>query len=421
MLKFFFITLLVIRSSLDIFAYIGIDLGPMNLNIPSILGLLMILMVCTYIFLRGVKIPKLAIFYSILLVFLGISIPVSLSNYGFAGMIAFREWVRLATIFSVFVLSYNMFKKEQELKHLVNFCLLSLVIPLSVAYYQLIANIRVSGFRVFGTFPHANQFALYLLLFIAITYWKYVITKRKYWLLFLLVEIIVFIATFSISGYLMFILLSVLLFLHFKRSARIVVISVMVMFAILVANKDFFQKRIARIRQFDTVGVLEERKSIGSIGWRINYWMDLLELSKNKPLLGYGLDTYIYYGNYTETEGSVYPHNDYMKFLVETGFVGLLFYLLFIFGTSYHLYKEFKRTENCEGKNLIYVLYSISVIWIIWSGVGNIMASTAFHFYYWALIGVALRYGRINNLESFYLASKCCRKKSTVADRRCIS
>ena len=64
---------------------------------------------------------------------------------------------------------------------------------------------------------------------------------------------------------------------------------------------------------------------------RVTLWEDALGLMQAHPLMGTGFDTYRYMKRVGEYEDT---HNIYLKILVETGVVGLLFFLA-ILGTSF--------------------------------------------------------------------------------------
>ena len=66
---------------------------------------------------------------------------------------------------------------------------------------------------------------------------------------------------------------------------------------------------------------------------RVTLWEDALELVESNPLLGTGLDTYRYMKRVGEYEDT---HNIYMKILVETGAVGLLFFLWILGKAVFH-------------------------------------------------------------------------------------
>ena len=75
---------------------------------------------------------------------------------------------------------------------------------------------------------------------------------------------------------------------------------------------------------------------------RVTIWNDAVELFHENPVLGAGFDTYEFQhrvGEYADT------HNYFLKVLVETGVIGLLFFL-FLLGTIMRIGVKLYRTAK---------------------------------------------------------------------------
>ena len=405
-MKKIFITLLILRSSLDIFTDIGVNLGPINLNIPSVLGILILLLGGFYFTVKGkMELPIIAEWFGIWLLFLLLfSIPVSFFNFGEKGLIALREWIRLTVVFVVLVMSYNLVSREKDVNQFLNAMFLSLPIPLFLGLYQLVTHTGwkdpLGILRIYGTFAHPNQFAFFLVLFIGLAFWKWLVSKKKLlWGVLFFVQLTLLGATFSFTGFVMVMVLFVGIILRMGKKVKVFALFATILFAIALVNTSQFQQRMDEIQRINIKETLREKKIVDSFSWRIVNWHGLLSLWEKSPIQGYGLDTSVFI-NPLKKQGLGYdPHNDFIRYLVETGLVGLIFYLNFISLTAVSLYRNYFFVKDIETKYLLYMLVIIFVAWQIGSLAGNVIGGTAFLFYFFAITGIALKAIKKRELE----------------------
>ncbi len=405
-----FLSFLVVRSSLDIFTDIGFYIGPMNLNVPSVVSILILISGGLYFVLKGrVGIHKITIAFGIWLLLLIPFVLLSIYNFGFEGLLGVREWVRLFTIFMIFLLSFNFTNRNNRVKFL-NVLFLSLLIPLSVGFYQLITHSGSTAggiYRIYGTLNNPNPFALYLIAFVGLTYWKLTTTKHKFWFFLLLLEIGCLIATFSLGGYVMFGILALFLLLKAKKGQKIIITFLIIGFVLTVISSPQFQVRWKRIKKINISKTIEEKEPVESITQRIIIWYHLLSLWKEKPLLGYGLQTASSINPFEKYEGIGYdPHNDFLKYLVETGLIGLLFYIIFIILVGSQIYQGYRFSTDLRFKSLLFILFAVFVAWQIGSLAENFIASTTFQYYFWAILGIALKSKRLQKKDEDNLKLK---------------
>lgn len=141
--------------------------------------------------------------------------------------------------------------------------------------------------------------------------------------------------------------------------------------------------RIEELKRTPSVSeVLEKEKVTNSFTWRTVHWKLLIDEWRKEPLLGYGLHTSSDFISPWDEE----PHNDYIRFLVETGLVGLFVFLGFLGIVGNKLIKECQSSTNHLYKTLTFITIGISLSWLIGSMVGNHISTTAFHFYFWSLL-----------------------------------
>jgi len=389
---------------LDIFTNMGVYIGPMNLNIPSIVSILILIGGGIYFALiEKISINKILLVFGMWLIILIPFVLISINNFGTSGLVAFREWIRLFTIFMIFLLSYQLINKNNVQKSL-NMVFLSLVVPLSAGIYQLVTHsgATIKGIhRIYGTIAHPNAFAFYIVLFIGLTYWKLRTTNHKSWFFLLLLEIGVLLMTVSFNGYIMFGILAFFLFLKEKRKQKAVITLTMILFALMLLHSQQFQTKLERVKSINIERTIEEKEVVDSFSWRIVNWQNLLSLFGEKPFFGYGLHATQFINPWKTSEGIGYaPHNDFIRYLVETGVTGLFFYIILIVYTGYYLFREYRRCVILQTKILFYVLLGVFIGWQIGSLVGNFITGTVFQFYFWAVLGIALKSRKIQERQT---------------------
>ena len=138
---------------------------------------------------------------------------------------------------------------------------------------------------------HALLFSYYLVLFIALTYWK-VRTDRKWrWGILLIIELGALVATVCLTGYLMLAALFLCLLITEKRTRKVTIIMVVLILAVMLLHSPGFQKRWDRMKEVDVTKVLKERRSTESFTWRVLNGYYLISVWEERPYLGYGLQT----------------------------------------------------------------------------------------------------------------------------------
>lgn len=224
--------------------------------------------------------------------------------------------------------------------------ILFFVFSLPLALFQ----INIIG-RYQNIFAHANHFS-YVLMICLYFVFRYKVFNYK------ILPIIIFILLFSLilassSGAILTVL--VLILYHYisrnKRNFVKFLFTSIILFGIVLAISftDKISSQIESLQYIDFKFIYNKAQlydpgGYGSFVWRLVYWMQILQsfLSNNSLVLlfGEGIDTltkdnYLYSFMYTD------PHNDYLKILVEFGFIGLS--LLFLFLNR--IYRIFRRYD----------------------------------------------------------------------------
>lgn len=394
------IALLITRSSLDILSRVYISKGFLNFNVPAISGLIIVVIGILYLVSKRAmnvvltdKVARNFLFWISVLTFW---IYISATNFGLNGIsLALREWVRFLSIFVIYSLMYSLAGKINY-KKIANLCFLALPIPLIASYYQIFkgGGVDIEGVkRIYGTFSHPNPFGSFLIFFILLTYWKIKWSERKkFWLAVLILEVIALINVFAIGVVIMLIgATSVFVLLNINKRKLPLILAIVTILIITFNCTKSGQQRLSEIKRgVDIHSTVLGRGVVNTWEWRIYHWALLMEKWRKKPLLGYGLNTaseLIIAHRQTDD-----PHNDVVRFLVETGIAGLFFYLLFLFRTYINLVKCYLDLRQIDSllASLASVLLGIFFAWMIAGLIGNPLNETAFQYYFWAFLGVTI-------------------------------
>ncbi len=309
-----------------------------------------------------------------------------------------REWTRLFSWLMVYLLVMQL-RERLHPEKIISLLFISLIPPVILGLMQQLSH--TDGVRIHGTFAHANNFVLYLLLFIALTCWKLRSAKQRwYWILLLGLLANLYVATGAVFGLVMlatFLLTSILP--QLKLSNAIAGVTVIVVLAALFFSTDYGHERFNQIMQTPLLNsdidisraIVLSNSDFNSFNWRISQWHYLLQSWQNSPLLGYGLGTSNGFPNYYSL--SPYPvpaHNDYVRALVEGGIVGLVTFVTFLGIQGLHLLKLFwSAPRHSAQRDLCWSLLAVLLATTVGMLTDNIWSGTAFYFYWWTTFAIA--------------------------------
>lgn len=398
------ISLLILRSSLDIFY-------AQQIPAAFAIGLdaLTLLYVTTQLLTgKAIKVDKFWWFFAGWVALQGVSvILLSLGGLGldrsyFPEVI--REWVRLFSWLMAYLLIMQL-KERMHPNKIINALYLSLVAPLTAALMQLVlpssllppllaprarALTDIEGAsRINGTLGHANTFATFLIFFLGLTYWKLEKSQwRLPWLLLLSVIIFFIVTTKTLIGLVMASVLIIVLIAPKFSSVKL--IGGILLFTVIIglfASTDFGRERLASVLETPLFNpdmdisrsILLSKSDGNSFNWRLAQWDRLLTAWKQSPIFGYGLGT-------TPIIGGNEAHNDYVRWLVEGGIVGLGLFLTFLGANFVRLAKLwFSLPQGSPQRDLSLVLFATLVAVSIGMITENIWSHTAL-FFYWISI-----------------------------------
>jgi O-antigen ligase len=294
-----------------------------SLNLSGAIAVLLILAAAGLLLRRrrGVRATILAVLW----LCLWTAIAVDTSG---ASTETLREGVREASVIALAVIVYNAcgavnVSIATRLVQLVG------IVPALLALYQLATHTGrdVAGeFRSYGTFAHPDSGAMFFAIAAAISLWRYLDDGlRRFDALLAAIFASALLTTLSLDG--LATLVAMLIAYGALRPGSVRGKLIPCTVAILVTLTFFVTplgtRRIAN-ESSTRLRTAESGKANSSLAWRLDKWKMLVPEWERSPVVGRGLGTTVtgrrIPGNQFAGEA---PHNEYVRYLVETGIVGL--------------------------------------------------------------------------------------------------
>lgn len=397
-LEYTLLALIIFRPLIDIYSgYSVIAYNSLQLNMSSVLAIA----VCiwgAYIILRDRM--ELRTVPGILWIGLFLLVGTVSSLLGSDVVGGFGELIRMSSFVIFYIIGWHLVRRD---KHFVvwaiNALALSVVVPITLALYQLLTFSGLSwgnlSNRVYGTFGHPNALGFYLVLVLIIVLIKYISAPFQHrslvypWVL--AGGSIALLFTYTRGAWIgIGVALLILGIGHYRKQLMIVLVTLGLLFVgwqslnAIVLN--VFNVSLSSIPIVSRLTSNPDEQS--SIQYRLDIFNAMAPRTLEKPILGHGLASFITLrkqgdiGLYDDPEA----HNDYLRLAIETGFVGLLFYILFYAAILRQAIVNFAITQtNSWQKNYSLGLIAIVIAFLAMSVADNIIQGTALM---WALMMV---------------------------------
>lgn len=184
-----------------------------------------------------------------------------------------------------------------------------------------------------------------------------------------------------------------------KRLISSVVVTVIIFALILSAlviqrptvweeSVGFFQKIQAIMIEYKDYQGEDRLSSYASGSGRVPIWVNTLQLVKERPLLGYGLDTLTYYYPAVSLWGEAVtkPHNIYLALAYGAGVTALMAFLALIVLGLYHFCAGYFRHKIIDKAGLILPLFFGWLAYLIQGLFNDTVIGTTFIF--WIIFGM---------------------------------
>ncbi|WP_264982367.1 O-antigen ligase family protein [Pseudodesulfovibrio portus] len=305
-------------------------------------------------------------------------------------------FLKVATTLLLYVVGYNIVRSyDHAFKVLKLFAAFSLPI-VAYGYYQYFsgsANLfsnywGQSYFRMLSTFFHPNQYAFFLaVLFIVIA--LLILNKHRVFFFFVYMVSVGGAIVLTYSRSVLFALgFAILVWASFSKALRkyavlmVVLVGLALGSVIVEGMTDIIDKRPGQVN---------------SVDFRVSVTKELMNIVLDKsPLLGFGLGSSTELVRTKTKWGNLPPHNDYIRILVETGFVGLFFYLMYVFRVCGAFVRDMRRLSTDKFLLTFYIVFIFHcVVMVSTNHVGNISTMGVSYF----IMGILYKTSVLNQAE----------------------
>lgn len=392
-LEYAFLALLVVRSFSEAFPELVLPVGPLPVTLSALVMLLMsgvgLLYLSLLWFRRDWAVDRLSLYFLAWVLSLAPWVYVAAAEWGLSGLSGAREWVRLLSLVLLYLVVWEIARRRGP-ERVINACLLALPVPLVLTHYQLLVAPQA---RAFATTVHPNNLAAFYVVMIALTVWKLAqpdqsLRARLGWGGLLLVVLVAIIAPISSNAWLMLaVFLGALLVVINERKLRLAALGIGVGFLIVflglfVSGHQRIQAEVWQVVSLFGVEVPGWKGGTGTIGFRFEMWRELSGVWVQNPIRGYGLNSTLLLNPASVGKAA---HGDYVRYLVEAGIFGLIFFVLFQIVGGRELFR-LAREAPVSYRWLAGIGFALFVAWVVGSVGDNLISYTVFHVYFWSLL-----------------------------------
>jgi putative inorganic carbon (hco3(-)) transporter len=381
--------LVISRMSLDYsshYVYFQISKN-LSISLSQFIGILIAILGIFLLFFKRKQLKKFPLYLPFLLIiFWGtatLSYSISLSD-------SLQELVRIFGLLSLCALAYVSVKNITDFKNLILSFFISSLLPIAFSVYQLAFNIGfqddlVSIPRIFGTFSHPNVLSMYLFGIIVLAFlyaWKLTQNNltRLTLTLFICANLIILYLTYTRIAWIALILFfGAIGILRFRKILLPLVFIPIILFFFSQGFRDRIEETL-------------HPSADSSIVWRKLLWKDTVgkTIDDGNKLLGSGINTFPLLSESTRGTdlGSNEPHNDFVKFFVEGGLLGLGVFLLYL-GMIVIAIRKQKKSASADSDSFFIseILLIFFLAMIVSSLSDNIFKNTPLQWIFWIALG----------------------------------
>ena len=369
-------TLVVVRMLLDYSSqYITLTLVDRVFSLSQLLGIGIALLGLMFIIMHARVLTR----YTLTLPYFLITLwGLGTLFYSISPSSTFQEVLRVFDLFVIGFIAYVSVERYGDYRFLLNAIFLSSLVPIFFGLGQFIFGIgltdeNVSVLRIFGTFSHPNVFSLYLFTVAAVATIYLIVYARKdgariLTLLYIGLVLFTLLLTFARITW---IALFIFLFLLAIWRYRFLLLPLVLLPIVLTAFVPTINERVREALN---------PSADSSVTWRKNLWHDMILKTELEDRIRYGsgFDTFRISSEQLRGVrfGSNDAHNDFVKFYVEGGYVGLAVFVLYLLSFSFPAIQVWRLSPSHNLKNMAVLLLLLIVTLTIASVSDNVFKNT---------------------------------------------
>ena len=383
--------LIIVRMSLDYSSqYFSITLYDITLSLSQFLGVGIALLGLMLLILKRKQLATFPLIIPFLIIFLWGSMTLF---YSLSTKATLQELLRVFDLFALGFLAYVTIRTTKDFRHLLQTFFIASVLPVAFGLYQFVSHIglqdeNVSVLRIFGTFSHPNVYSLFLFSVIVFGFLYLILfgesgTKRLMVLIILGALSAMLVLTFARVAW---IALFLFIFLVALFRYRLLLFPLILFPFVLFVFSTNFQERVHESFRSDPDS---------SLVWRQTLWQDVTRYSIQEGRLpfGSGMDTFPKVSESLRgtNHGPNDPHNDFVKFFVEGGVVGITAFILYLFSLGYLLIQKYRESQKGSALKIAFGIMFIFFLTLELSALtDNIFKNTPVQWLFFTAFGALL-------------------------------
>ena len=297
-----------------------------------------------------------------------------------------KSWTRIAGYLGIALLAVEVASNKLAIRKSLLAIIIASIPQLILGYYQSAtgSGYFFPGFldsqfayRPTGTFGHPAILASFLITIMCLTLSAYLLNSA------LMPRLLIGVLFFLCCG---------LLVLTYARSEWIGGIIAISLIAFIRSKKLIIIGILAGLFLLAFLPTVQDRLSgeeaSTTLNWRLAVWNASLKVLEKPTAIGYGLDTSPILVNRELVNVVAPPHNDYLRYTIETGVIGIVLFLLM----QVALISRGWQTYHHRNKNLIRVM-GLALLGITIGGVAISLSDNYFSYgsiqwYNWTILGL---------------------------------
>lgn len=384
---------LVGRTCLDLFWEQRIYVDNVRVSAAAIFGLAILSVLVVSLLARREAIRGSDGIRAMALLVLGSAVGTvtAYARFGGEANMASREIMRLLVLLCWYVFLYQYSRKTGDAGPFQRSVLMACVLPLVLGAWDVLTGtgIETGGvIRISSTFVDPNAFGFYLVFLIMFCFaWIASGGKTSAWLV-MGMSLFLLIFTYSRGAWLS---LAIALPIFWLRVSRRRLVVALMLLAVVIAAYPVLSARLSSVEYLDIVKESRTEVTSNSYSFRVLIWKRLLELWSEHPVLGWGLETTPLINPILSEWGGkgAAAHNDAVRYLVETGLVGSLCYLAFLWVLGRKTYRGMVLLQGSSLQYHALAAVTVYVAFLVQSfGVAEPLHQTIFSLHFFGMMAV---------------------------------
>jgi len=294
-------------------------------------------------------------------------------------VVAFGDLIKYTTPVLLFFYARRIIQSKEDLHGILTAFLISSIFPFAVFLYESIVNPiaieyissgRGGGSRIRGAYADVMNYAIYFILLLLIVSYYFVLKlygkasslQVKAWHIVVTIFFVAYgltrinhVSTWGVF----FAMILVLLFHNLRNTRGILFVFLFIFIVATFFAQDLYVDHIQPLIGKELLVVEGESDSDQAFNGRMTRWEKYFEIWEQMPPFNhfFGITTSNFKESVVMIGGGM--HSDYVRQLFMTGFIGLFFYIVFLFAVL----ARWVRLEMPEK----YLLAATSAMMILWS------------------------------------------------------